>query len=713
MKWLSFLRQSLGWASYLAPFVFTGIGCLLVFKIFKRTWHWPWAELTGLFIVLIAALALTSLLVGAPGLSCSSSKGGSVGCLLGMGLRYLVGQVGAVILLVIAAVAGLLMFLHIPLKRAASVLGLFIVWLASVFQRLGFTLSNYWHQLKGTLAQKNRPGLKPDIPFSAPQVITLPQGQATSAAEAKQSLPGGEARRAAQPEKELEMVGETVPIAHAWQLPNPRDMLVVRQDSQMSLADIRSKAHIIEQTLQSLGVPAKVVEVNPGPVVTQFGIEPGYVERLDRDGQVQLSKVKVSRIAALANDLALALAASPIRIEAPVPGKGIVGLEVPNGQLATVGLRGVIESPQFTALNSPLSLALGRDVSGTAIVADLAGLPHLLIAGATNSGKSVCLNAIIACLLLHNTPDELRLILVDPKRVELSQYAGIPHLLAPVVVEPDRVLGVLNWLMREMDRRYRTFASAGARNINAYNDICVRDGEPRMPYIVLVMDEMADLMLVSPDEVERAICKLAQMARATGIHLVLATQRPSVDVVTGLIKANFPARMAFAVASQIDSRVILDTPGAEKLLGRGDALLMIPNLPQLVRLQGCFVSEGELNRLVQFWRDQNTGNSAKMSAVSGPVVQQSFWPSEEQAIKQDSSDEEILAKAREVIRKSGKASVTLLQRNLGIGYTRAARLIDELEQEGAIGPATGTSKPRDVRLDNKQVENNNIEKKIE
>ncbi|MCE5260333.1 MAG: DNA translocase FtsK 4TM domain-containing protein, partial [Chloroflexi bacterium] len=510
-RWLILLQQSLGWASYLSPVIFIGIGGLLLQQASKHPWRWPWLELTGLFIVLVAALALTNLLADGPLLSCSVSNGGTIGCMLGMGLSHLVGQATAVILCIIGALAGFLLVLHVPFRRVAWALGMFFVWLASLFQRLGFAIANGWHRLQEALQHRQHP-----ITVTAPviqehfseTVINSPKPKPLEPAKAEAETVRG---------SEVEDMGLSLPQGDAadarlWRLPNTRDVLVVRQDSQMNLADIRAKARIIEQTLLSLGVPAKVVEVNPGPVVTQFGIEPGYVERYDRNGEVQLAKVKVSRIAALSNDLALALAASPIRIEAPVPGKGIVGLEVPNGQPATVGLRGVVESPEFAELNSKLAMALGRDVSGTAVVADLLKLPHMLIAGATNSGKSVCLNAIIACFLLHNTPDELRLILVDPKRVELSQYAGIPHLLAPVVVEPDRVLGVLNWLTREMDRRYRAFSAAGTRNIEVFNEACEQRGEAKMPYIVLVMDELADLMIVSPDEVERAICRLAQMS---------------------------------------------------------------------------------------------------------------------------------------------------------------------------------------------------------
>ncbi len=313
-------------------------------------------------------------------------------------------------------------------------------------------------------------------------------------------------------------------------------------------------------------------------------------------------RVRVGKIAALADDLALALSARTIRIQAPVPGKGYVGIEVPNEEIALVALRDVIESEAFNRLKSPLRFALGQDVAGNAVAADLAAMPHLLIAGATGSGKSVCVNSLISCLLLNNTPDDLRLIMVDPKRVELTGYNGIPHLLAPVVVELERVVSALQWVLREMDKRYHKLAQAGCRNIKEYNAKLAAAGEKKLPYLVVIIDELADLMMLAPDETERTITRLAQLARATGIHLVIATQRPSVDVVTGLIKANFPARIAFAVASGVDSRVILDQPGAERLLGRGDMLFQAPDAPAPVRLQGIFVSDGEIQRLVTYWQ---------------------------------------------------------------------------------------------------------------
>jgi len=453
-------------------------------------------------------------------------------------------------------------------------------------------------------------------------------------------------------------------------------------------ADTRHRAQLIEETLAAFGVPAKVVEWHRGPVVTQFGVEPGFIEYPDREGDARRQKVRVSKISALSNDLALALAAAPIRIEAPVPGRSVVGIEVPNGQKTLVGLRDVLESKAFRRQRGRLRIALGRDVSGEPVVANLENMPHLLVAGATGSGKSVCLNSIIASLLLTCEPDALRLLLVDPKRVELTNYNGIPHLVAPVVVDVQKVVAALRWVVREMDGRYAKFAEAGVRNLAAYNKkASSRDEEP-LPMVVVIIDELADLMLSAADSVEALLCRIAQMARATGIHLVVATQRPSVDVITGLIKANFPARIAFAVSSQVDSRVILDTPGAEKLLGEGDMLYMAPDTSKLLRVQGCFVSDRELEGLIRFWRVQSAGEGA----VAAP--EQPPWEGLEATV--DDDDDALLQEAVDLVQQHGQASASFLQRQLRVGYPRAARLIDELEELGVVGPPQAGGRSRDV-----------------
>jgi S-DNA-T family DNA segregation ATPase FtsK/SpoIIIE len=485
-----------------------------------------------------------------------------------------------------------------------------------------------------------------------------------------------------------------------WHLPIIHEILDDTIEVEISEAEIRQRVRVIEETLASFGVEAKVREINQGPAVTQFSIEPGYMSTRDARGNPR--KVRVSRIVNLSNDLALALSAAPIRIEAPIPGRPYVGIEVPNVSKAVVSLSSVMESVLFHQHSGVLKIGLGRNVSGKPVIVDLTAMPHLLIAGATGSGKSACLNAIISCLLCTHSPDTLRLLMIDPKMVELVSYNGIPHLLSPVVTELERVVGVLNWATREMDRRYKAFSTVGARNILSYNKKAAESGEEKLPYIVIIVDELADLMMMAPDEVERAIARIAQMARATGIHLILATQRPSVDVVTGLIKANFPARVAFAVSSQIDSRVILDTPGAERLLGKGDMLYMAPDAAKLQRLQGIWVTESELDRIIKFWGGGIEIPRPSLGKVidPGPLQQQPLMPDlaadTPTITKQGPTDEELLVKAIAIAKSHGRASISLLQRRLRIGYARAARLIDELEQQGLIGPDPGGGQAREV-----------------
>ena len=484
------------------------------------------------------------------------------------------------------------------------------------------------------------------------------------------------------------------PVIH-WQLPAVKDILDEGAAPSINDDFIQKRARLIEETLASFGAPAQVVEISRGPTITQFGVEPLFVET--RNGR---TRVRVSKIASLADDLALALAAPRIRIQAPVPGHSYVGIEVPNEEMAMVALRDIIESEVFQRNRASLRFALGRDVAGHPIIADLNSMPHLLIAGTTGSGKSVCVNSILTSFLLHNTPDDIRLILVDPKRVELTGYNGVPHLLAPVVVEMERVIGALQWMTREMDKRYHEFARIGARNIADFNARAASQGQKKLPFLVVVIDELADLMMIAPDETERTITRLAQLARATGIHLILATQRPSVDVVTGLIKANFPARIAFAVASNTDSRVILDQPGAERLLGRGDMLYQSPDAPSPARLQGVFVSDHEIQQLVEFWRAQVGASPYTVpgGAVDAPSI--SGVPLKQVPMFEDmspASDEDPLLKdATEIIRKEGKASVSMLQRKLRIGYTRASRLMDTLEEKGIVAPPDGMSQVRRV-----------------
>ena len=480
--------------------------------------------------------------------------------------------------------------------------------------------------------------------------------------------------------------GESPSLAtdNGWRLP-PIDILDRATEIEFGQADNTQRAELIEEALASYGVEAKVVQINTGPTVTQFGLEPGWdrkmkeIKERDKDGnitvrleEVSRTRIKVDRITALANDLALALAAPSIRIEAPVPGKPVVGIEVPNTTMGMVNLRGVIETSNFQKLiaKSRLALALGKGAGGEAVVADLTKMPHLLIAGATGSGKTVCLNATICCLLLHNSPNNVRFIMIDPKRVELTPFNSIPHLATPVIVDTNKAVGALRWLNQEMDKRYQKMATASARNIEAYNKN--KEGEEKLPYIVLVIDELADLMMAGFDEVEHIICRLAQLARATGIHLVVATQRPSVDVVTGLIKANFPTRISFAVTSQVDSRTILDITGAEKLLGRGDMLYMPTEAAKPKRLQGCYVSDAETERLVYFWGSQHkeeTPSSLQITDLTAPSTT---------AGKGDFPQDVLLDTARQLLEEHKHISTSFLQRKLHIGYPRAARIMEQL-----------------------------------
>ena len=507
-----------------------------------------------------------------------------------------------------------------------------------------------------------------------------------------------------------------------WQLPDYRDLLNSGAESDLDREPLLRQAQVIEETLASFGAPGRIVEINSGPVITQYGVEPAYLTA--KSGKQ--NRVKVGAIAKLDKDLQLALGARSIRVEAPVPGKGYVGIEVPNPASARVSLRDVMESASYQTIESPLAIALGVSVDGTPISGDLTQMPHLLIAGATGAGKSVCINAILNSLIANNSPDVVKFIMIDPKRVELTGYNGLPHLVAPVVVELERTIGVLRWVTSEMDARYKKFSQAGARNIVDYNSILDPDLAP-MPYIVVIIDELADLMMMAPDDTERAITRIAALARATGIHLVIATQRPSVDVVTGLIKANCPARIAFAVAGSVDSRVILDQPGAERLLGKGDMLYLSGNSPAPLRMQGVHVSNEEINRIIQYWKMQAAGidsiepiplrallpadgagekpKSGDRALADQGEAQAAFWDMTPDKRKTsdgalgsaDPDEDEYYQTAVDMVRRLEKASISLLQRRLRIGYGRAARLMDMMEERGVVGPPKeGSSKPRDV-----------------
>ncbi|HUG14416.1 MAG TPA: DNA translocase FtsK 4TM domain-containing protein [Thermomicrobiales bacterium] len=501
------------------------------------------------------------------------------------------------------------------------------------------------------------------------------QGSATAVAEPRVREPKSpvirlpRAEKPAKSETNVDMepvepaVGTTPGV---WRLP-ALEHLTLYESSAPDKQDLETKARRIEETLRSFKVEANVREIFPGPAVTLFTLQPG-------------SGVKVRRITELQNDLALALAAPSIRIEAPVPGMARVGIELPNASISTVGLRETLESAGYRKSIAKLPLPLGRDVNGRYIVGDLTKMPHLLIAGATGSGKSICINSIIATFLLTKTPDDLRMLMIDPKMVELTGYEGIPHLKTPVVTDMDKVVSALRAVLREMERRYQVFSRLGVRNIDGYE--LRRSAEPtleKMPYLIVIIDELSDLMMTTPDEVETLLVRLAQMARATGIHLLISTQRPSVDVLTGLIKANVPARIAFAVTSQIDSRVILDMPGAERLLGRGDMLYMPGDAAKPHRIQGSFIDDSDLQRIVKHWR-----------MLSPSLQYEPEWAQLPSAGEGgDDGDDPLLEQALVIVRQQGTASASMLQRRLRIGYNRAARLIEQMEDDGIIGPADG------------------------
>jgi len=534
------------------------------------------------------------------------------------------------------------------------------------------------------------PKLRKDQEQPLPLFPVLPQGEKSGAhvgaeeARPEPDLSGldrGEAERA-RAEAQAEWAAAAA-LAHesgeeevrrTWELP-PLTLLDPIASKQEKLAEeVKRNIEIIEGTLNSFAVVARVRGVNSGASVTQYELEPAR-------------GVPVRKITALQNDLSLALAA-PIRIQAPIPGKSAVGVEVPNKASALVTLREIIQGPAFQNPGSLLTMPIGSDVSGQAIVGDLTRMPHVLIAGATGSGKSVCINALLAGFMLRNSPDQLRFILIDPKRVEMTMYRDLPHLLVPVVTEADHAVAALRWAVTEMENRYRLFASHAVRNIQSFNGHANEMGLEPLPYIIIVIDELADMMMVSGNEVEELICRVAQLARAVGIHLIVATQRPSADIITGLIKANIPSRVAFAVSSGVDSRVILDEMGAEKLLGRGDMLYMPVDAPKPIRIQGVMVSDKELDAVIEHWKAQ--GSPTYQEEIFTLVATVSW-------AREGGKRDPMFERAARIVATEGRAATSLLQRKLAIGYTRAARIIDQLAEHGVVGPYEG-SKSREVLM---------------
>ncbi len=652
-----------GWGGL---FVSLGVGALAVLILwgeFRGELRLDWNDLLGGMFLLVAILGLFSLGSAYATEIPEASGGGVVGYFIShtLAVDAHLTVFGTFFLLLIVGLIGAMLAFDISLPQVVR-----------PFAALGQVAVRWVRRLT------HRPRMVIRLPGEEARPFPpLPEVVEEAEEEEKEEVPipriigRGEQRGG---------ISAVTPVAGEWRLPS-LDLLEPAGEAEISQAEIRRRARIIESTLDSFNVHARVVEVNCGPTVTQFALQPGV-------------GVKVSKITSLANDLALALAAPSIRIEAPVPGRPFIGIEIPNTAISLVSLREILESPTFQEHRGALKVALGRDVSGQPVVEDLTQMPHLLIAGTTGSGKSVCINAMVVSFLYQHSPDSLRFIMIDPKRVELSIFHDIPHLAFPVVTEINgrRVgapagevdaLKALYWATQEMERRYRVFSREGFRNITGYNKAAraeVNPNLPPMPFIVVVIDELADLMMVAPEEVETMICRLAQLARATGIHLVLATQRPSVDVVTGLIKANFPSRISFAVSTSVDSRVVLDMAGAEQLLGRGDALYMAPEVAKPIRLQGSYVADEEIERVVNFWKEQKPKESPPPSPI------QLTMPLSWREAPEEEPEDELLPEAIALVRRHNRASAALLQRRLRVSYNRAARLIELLERKGIVGP---------------------------
>ncbi len=708
--WHGLLSTLLGWGIAFAAPLLAGFAVMLWMKTMPAE---RWMAATGAALVALALLGMFHLVGGGADNAIEVGEGGG---LLGLAVSGLLngalGIVGAWVVLVLLAAVGLLLYFNMTIGDLVA------GYLSERDERREqeAETARKVQRLRAADARgraevpepepEPRPGLidrmrdrlagdqdsEDDSPLIVRRERPAPSGNGTaSRAVAIQPPPAAVALAIAVPPSinELEHVEEEhlaeaasaeaadaalEPVERAWELPH-LDLLADAPESSAAQLDLSSKGRRIRDTLADFGIGVKVARIQEGPVVTQYAldVDPG---------------IKLSRIAGLADNLALALSARSIRIEAPIPGEPFVGVEIPNSAFDLVTLKEVLGSKIHAEASerSKLAFALGQDVAGQPFSADLAKMPHLLIAGATGSGKSVCVNAIIDSFLVNATPAEVKLILIDPKRVELAQYKGIPHLLTEVIVEPDKAVNALKWTVGTMESRYAEFAARGVRNISAYNE-ALRAGEPRMPFIVIVIDELADLMMISAYEVEATITRIAQLARATGIHLIVATQRPSVQVVTGLIKANIPSRIAFAMTSGVDSRTILDTNGAEDLLGRGDMLYQPIDAPRAVRLQGVLVTDPEIEALARHWRGQGGPQYKPEITASRRDGKPGGRPGEDD--ETDDADA-LYSQAVDIVRRSDKASASLLQRRLRIGYARAARILDQMEDRDVVGPADGS-----------------------
>jgi len=659
-SWSRYLTTWLGWGSYL---VIAGIGYAGYSLVRRGPQGLGWVRLLGLELASLVTLGLLAVLGGN---SLDRAELGLDGGRIGWGISYLLER----------RIGGL----WGPIVLA-------LLWL--VFTATGFGL---WARLEAWLLR---------LAGEAPAAPPVERNKATPAAIEHKPAGSQPKPQAARERRSEHLPVEFRPALKAPEAqdekparPRPRgqdlpplNILLTEQSVRADERTINQTAGMIMKTLSEFGIPATVIGYRVGPSVTQFAVQPGFIKKPGTNEEdAQQMKVRVAQIAALQKDLTLALSAERLRIEAPVPGKPYVGIEVPNPHASVVRMRPILESDVFHRITSPLALALGRDVSGQPVVADLGRMPHLLIAGATGSGKSVCITSLAACLAMNNSPEDLRMVMIDSKMVELLRFNGLPHLYGKVETNIERILGVLRWAVVEMEHRYRLLESAHARDLEAYNRKLLKrsDGVP-LPRIVVLVDELADLMMSAPDQTEHNLVRLAQMARATGIHLVVATQRPSTDVVTGLIKANFPARLAFSVASGIDSRVILDTSGAETLLGRGDLLFLNPEQGSPIRAQGVMITDMEIERLIDHWQKKSD------------VPAEDVAPWEKLLTEPEQGDDDgLIEQAISIVRQSGRASASLLQRRLRVGYPRAARLLDQLEEMGVVGPGQGGGREREV-----------------
>jgi S-DNA-T family DNA segregation ATPase FtsK/SpoIIIE len=635
-----------GWPSYLIPIFLFWMGI----RLFKQ--DLPYLRLPQVIGILVLLLSLSSLIgISVRNEAIGFSRAGFFGSSIAYLLLPQLGRLG-----------GYIVFITLSLLSFALVTEILI---SSFFLNISDKIRVFFRKFF-SFKKKAKPLIVKPAPLPKPKLNEANEPVKLSPVPIKPNI---QIKTKPQPASESKVRPQEIKIGDyhfpALDLLDSPPPLEARQIKD----DLTANARILEETLEDFGILAKVTDIERGPVITRYELEPA-------------PGVKLNRIVTLSDDIALAMKAQSVRIIAPIPGKGRVGVEVPNTQSSFVYLKEVLSTKEFQSSASKLTLALGKDIAGQPIVTDLDEMPHLLIAGTTGSGKTVCVNSLILCLLYKSSPTELKFLMVDPKMVELAPFNGLPHLICPVVTEAKKVSYALNWVVNEMEERYRLLAKVGARNIEAYNE-----KQERIPYIIVIIDEFADLMTVARDQIESAITRLAQLSRAVGIHLILATQRPSVDVITGVIKANLPARISFKVASKVDSRTVLDANGADKLLGKGDMLFLRPGEERLIRIQGTLVNDQEIERVVTFIKSQ-----------AEPVYDEDILKEQARSSLAGAEKDDIYDEAVRVIMESNQASVSILQRRLRLGYTRAARIIDTMEQEGLVGPFEG-SRPRKILAD--------------